>query len=124
MINETDLEAFGYWQEQWKSKPLDLNSYQKAAERTAIYSTKHAILYPALGLAGEAGEVANKVKKMMRDGEFDKEGVKQELGDCLWYIAAMCRDLNVSMADLAMANLEKLLDRKSRGTLKGNGDKR
>ena len=60
----------------------------------------------------------------MRDGEFDKEGVKQELGDCLWYIAAMSRDLNVSMADLAMSNLEKLLDRKSRGTLKGNGDKR
>ena len=124
MINETDLEAFGYWQEQWKSKPLDLNSYQRAAERTAIYASKHAILYPALGLAGEAGEVANKVKKMMRDGEFDREGIKQELGDCLWYIAAMCRDLNVSMTDLAMANLEKLLDRKSRGTLKGNGDKR
>tara|TARA_R110001606_G_scaffold396119_1_gene569664 strand:+ start:1416 stop:1790 length:375 start_codon:yes stop_codon:yes gene_type:complete len=124
MINETDLEAFGYWQEQWKSKPLDLNSYQRAAEKTAIYASKYAILYPALGLAGEAGEVANKVKKMMRDGEFDREGIKQELGDCLWYIAAMCRDLNVSMADLAMANLEKLLDRKSRGTLKGNGDKR
>ena len=124
MISEKDLEAFGYWKEQWKSKPMDLNSYQKAAEKTAIYAAQHAIIYPALGLAGEAGEVANKVKKMMRDKDFDKSGVKQELGDCLWYIAAMCRDLNVSMSDLAMANLEKLMDRKSRGTLKGNGDKR
>jgi len=124
MISKDDFEAFEYWKEQWKSKPMDLNAYQKAAERTAIYASKHAILYPALGLAGEAGEVANKVKKMMRDNEFDKEGVTQELGDCMWYIAAMCRDLNVSMADLALANLEKLLDRKSRGTLKGNGDKR
>ena len=124
MISKDDFEAFEYWKEQWKSKPMDLNAYQKAAERTAIYASKHAILYPALGLAGEAGEVANKVKKMMRDNEFDKEGVTQELGDCMWYIAAMCNDLNVSMADLALANLEKLLDRKSRGTLKGNGDKR
>ena len=120
MINQTDIDTFEFY----NKADLTLSEYQNAAATTAIYPASVQILYPTLGLAGEAGEVANKVKKMMRDNEFDKEGVTQELGDCMWYIAAMCRDLNVSMADLALANLEKLLDRKSRGTLKGNGDKR
>jgi len=102
----------------------DFNSYQRIAATTAIYPDEHRILYPALGLAGEAGEVANKVKKIIRDGKLDKSALGAEIGDCLWYIAALCRDLNLDLGEIAKANLEKLQDRKARGTLKGSGDKR
>ena len=103
---------------------VDFNSYQRSAVTTAIYPDQHKITYPALGMAGEAGEVANKVKKIMRDGTFDREAIADEVGDCLWYIAALSRDLNINMHDLAMKNLEKLYGRKARGTLQGSGDKR
>lgn len=123
MISKEDLDTFGfkYYQDR---RELTMEQYQKQAERTAIYKSEHAIIYPALGLAAEAGEVANKVKKIMRDGKFDRQAIADEVGDCLWYIAALCRDLNVDMADLAYKNLEKLMDRKNRGVLSGNGDKR
>ncbi len=124
MINETDLEAWGYYKDTTMYKDMTLSSYQRAASNTAIYPTQHAITYPALGLAGEAGEVANKVKKVIRDGKLDKAALKGEIGDCLWYIAALCRDLNIDLGDVAKANLEKLQDRKARGTLKGSGDTR
>jgi len=124
MINETDLEAWGYYKDTTMYKDMTLSSYQRAASSTAIYPTQHAITYPALGLAGEAGEVANKVKKLIRDGKLDKAALKGEIGDCLWYIAALCRDLNIDLGDVAKANLEKLQDRKARGTLKGSGDTR
>ena len=124
MINETDLEAWGYYKDTTTYKDMTLSSYQKAASSTAIYPTQHAITYPALGLAGEAGEVANKVKKIIRDGKLDKAALKGEIGDCLWYIATLCRDLNIDLGDVAKANLEKLQDRKARGTLKGSGDNR
>jgi NTP pyrophosphatase (non-canonical NTP hydrolase) len=103
---------------------MNMNDYQRQAATTAIYPASVQVLYPTLGLAGEAGEVANKVKKILRDGKFDREGISDEIGDCLWYIAALCRDLNVDMADLAQRNLDKLSDRQKRGTLKGNGDNR
>lgn len=124
MINETDLEAWGYYKDTALYKDMTLSSYQKVAASTAIYPTQHAITYPALGLAGEAGEVANKVKKIIRDGKLDKSALGAEIGDCLWYIAALCRDLNLDLGEVAKANLEKLQDRKARGTLKGSGDKR
>ena len=124
MINETDLEAWGYYKDTSLYKDMTLSSYQKVAASTAIYPTQHAITYPALGLAGEAGEVANKVKKIIRDGKLDKSALGAEIGDCLWYIAAICRDLNLDLGEIAKANLEKLQDRKARGTLKGSGDKR
>ena len=101
-----------------------MNDYQKGAASTAIYKPVHAVIYPALGLAAEAGEVANKVKKILRDGTCDREAIADEVGDCLWYIAALCRDLNVDMADLAQKNLDKLNDRKERNVLQGSGDKR
>jgi NTP pyrophosphatase (non-canonical NTP hydrolase) len=119
MINETDLEAWEYYNEVYKNKAMSLNEYQKMAAKTAIYKSTHAVLYPALGLAGEAGEVANKIKKMLRDA-----AIAAEIGDVLWYIAALSRDLNIDLHDVAMQNLEKLYGRKSRGTLGGNGDKR
>ena len=124
MINETDLEAWAYYKDTSLYKDMTLSSYQKVAVNTAIYPTQHAITYPALGLAGEAGEVANKVKKIIRDGKLDKSALGAEIGDCLWYIAALCRDLNLDLGEIAKANLEKLQDRKARGTLKGSGDKR
>lgn len=124
MINETDLEAWDYYQETNVYRDMTLSSYQNAAAGTAIYPVAHAITYPALGLAGEAGEVANKVKKIIRDGKMDKSELSAEIGDCLWYIAALCRDLNINMGDVAKSNLEKLYGRKQRGTLQGSGDKR
>jgi NTP pyrophosphatase (non-canonical NTP hydrolase) len=124
MINEFDLEAWEYYDEVYKFKPMSLNEYQKMAAKTAIYSSAHQVLYPALGLAGEAGEVANKVKKMIRDNNFDREGVAAELGDVLWYVAALARDLNVDLNDLAMQNLEKLYSRAARGKIGGSGDER
>ena len=118
MINETDIEAFKYYNSQ------DMDDYQKNAAETAIYSSKHAVIYPSLGLAAEAGEVANKVKKILRDGDFDRKAIADEIGDCLWYIAALCRDLNISMNDVAKTNLFKLQDRQKRGVISGSGDNR
>jgi NTP pyrophosphatase (non-canonical NTP hydrolase) len=123
-LSDGDLEAWEYYSETYSKKEMGLNAYQKAAAKTAIYKAEHSILYPALGLAGEAGEVANKVKKMLRDGNFDRQAISAEIGDVLWYIAALSRDLNINMHDLAMNNLEKLYGRKARGTLQGSGDKR
>ena len=120
MINETDIEAFEYY----NSHEMSLNEYQRKARSTAIYPASCAILYPTLGMVGEAGEVANKVKKILRDGNFNREAIADEVGDCLWYIAALCRDLNVDMKDLAKNNLRKLHDRKLRGVIQGSGDKR
>ena len=78
----------------------DFNAYQRSSARTAIYPEEHRILYPALGLAGEAGEVANKVKKLIRDGPDGRpddwrEQISSEIGDVLWYCAALATDLNL-----------------------------
>ena len=121
-MNKLKQEAEQFLQEKYSMS--DFNSYQRNASKTAIYPDQHKILYPALGLAGEAGEVANKVKKMLRDGKFDREDVAAEVGDCLWYIAALCRDLRFDMTDLAQRNLNKLKSRMERGTIQGSGDKR
>lgn len=120
MISQDDIDAFKYYND----TEMEFNVYQKAAARTAIYKHDHQVIYPALGLAAEAGEVANKVKKILRDGHFDREAISDEIGDCLWYIAALCRDMNVSLSDIAAKNLAKLNDRKRRGVLSGNGDNR
>ena len=111
-----------HYQEDYIS--MEMNEYQNKAAGTAIYKAEHAVIYPALGLAAEAGEVANKVKKILCDGTVNREAIADEVGDCLWYIAALCRDLNVNMADLAKNNLQKLEDRKRRGKIAGSGDKR
>jgi NTP pyrophosphatase (non-canonical NTP hydrolase) len=111
-------------------KDMQLNEYQKKAVEFAIYPHSHSILYPALGLAGEAGEVANKVKKFIRDGydqenfEVKKIELASEIGDVLWYCAALARDLGFDLSTIAQENYTKLSGRKERGTLGGNGDKR
>jgi len=82
-----------------------------------------------LGLANEAGEVAGKVKKIFRDkggviGEAEREALKAELGDVLWYIAQVCTELEIPLDEVAEANLAKLLDRQARGKIRGDGDNR
>jgi len=118
MISKDDIEAFEIF------NSSQMNDYQRAAVSTAIYKKEHAVIYPALGLAAEAGEVANKVKKILRDGKFDREAIADEVGDCLWYIAALCRDLNIDMQQIADNNIKKLKDRLERGVISGSGDKR
>ena len=107
----------------------DFNAYQRSASRTAIYPDEHRILYPALGLAGEAGEVANKVKKLIRDGIENKpedwrEQIASEIGDVLWYCAQLATDLNLTLGMIAAQNEKKLAARKDAGTIGGSGDKR
>jgi NTP pyrophosphatase (non-canonical NTP hydrolase) len=106
---------------------MKLDEYQTQAESTAIYPTEYNVLYPTLGLAGEAGEVADKVKKLVRDGEphlFYKDDIAKELGDVLWYVAILARDLGYSLEEVAQKNLDKLEDRKNRNMLQGSGDDR
>ena len=107
----------------------DLDMYQQVAKQTAIYPREQAIIYPTLGLTGEAGEVANKVKKIIRDdGNKINEGLVQEIsaeiGDCLWYISVLADDIGIKLSDIANANLIKLANRKEKGTIHGSGDKR
>lgn len=108
---------------------MELNEYQRKAEETAIYDQKWGVFYPALGLAGEAGEVADKVKKVIRDcdGEISEEkrvAIGQEIGDVLWYCAILARDLGFSLDEIAEMNYEKLKSRQLRGKLGGCGDER
>ena len=108
---------------------MDFNFYQKAAIETAIYPSNHALPYTALGLAGEAGEIANKVKKIIRDDDgklipAKREQLISELGDVMWYAAALATELNISLDVIAHENLRKLSLRKEAGTLKGSGDDR
>ena len=108
---------------------VDFNSYQRSAVTTAIYPNQHKIIYPALGMAGEAGEVANKVKKLIRDGPENRpdtwrEDIASEIGDVLWYCASLASDLNLSLGMIAAQNLIKLDKRKAKGTLGGSGDTR
>ena len=103
---------------------MTFDEYQKQAVTTAIYNIEHQVTYPAMGLANEAGEVLGKVKKIIRDGVYDRAEIAKEVGDVLWYAAALCRDLDVSMGEVAQMNLDKLKDRQERGVLTGNGDNR
>lgn len=113
----------------------DMVAYQRATANTAIYPAAGAIdvydglAYVALGLAGEAGEVAGKVKKIARDDGYrisDEVRAKlaDELGDCLWYVAQFATQLGFNLDAIATQNLAKLADRQQRGVLQGSGDNR
>jgi NTP pyrophosphatase (non-canonical NTP hydrolase) len=103
---------------------MTFNEYQEKASKTAIYSEQFKLIYPALGLAGEAGEVAEKVKKLIRDGTLQVEDLKKELGDVIWYVSALASDLQINLDDVANTNIEKLQSRQARGVIGGNGDNR
>lgn len=108
---------------------MDMNDYQDGALSTAIFPEEYKILYPALKLAGEAGEVAEKVGKVLRDngGEFTdeiKQALGKEIGDVLWYCAALSASLGLDLNTVAQGNLDKLASRKERGVIGGSGDER
>ena len=130
MNGQLELELGAQSNESNKYKKVsDLDMYQKVALTTAIYPREQAIIYPTLGLTGEAGEVANKVKKIIRDGSNKNDNsmvseIKSEIGDCLWYIAVLADDIGCKLSDIANTNLIKLANRKEKGTIRGSGDKR
>lgn len=108
---------------------IGLDWYQHEAAETAIYPEEVKIAYPVLGLVGEAGEIANKYKKVLRDnggvlGQERYEAIVDELGDVLWYVAALATDLGIDLSAVAQNNLKKLTDRAQRGKLGGSGDTR
>ena len=102
---------------------MTFDEYQEFAKTTAIYSDNAKVVYPTLGLSGEAGEVAEKVKKNIRDGK-SLDGVGLELGDVLWYISALADDLGVTLEEVAQANVDKLQSRMERNKISGDGDNR
>ena len=108
---------------------MNFDDYQNKAVTTAIYPKNQATQYLTLGLVSEAGEVAGKLKKIIRDregviGVYEKSVIADELGDVLWYIACLAIELNIPMSVIAENNIAKLEDRRSRDVLKGSGDKR
>jgi NTP pyrophosphatase (non-canonical NTP hydrolase) len=109
---------------------MDFKEYQEKSRKTALYPNVGSnFVYPTLGLSGEAGEVAEKIKKVLRDkngiiDEETKDSIKKELGDVLWYISQIATELNISLDDIAENNIKKLASRMERNMLKGSGDNR
>ena len=103
---------------------MDFREYQRKAVTFAIYPATHKVLYPTLGLCGEAGEVAEKVKKQVRDGVFNRHEVAKELGDVLWYLTNVCNDIGYNLDEIADLNINKLSSRKKRDVIQGSGDNR
>lgn len=109
---------------------MDFNEYQKLSRKTAVYPNSGSnYIYPTLGLSGEAGEVAEKIKKVIRDeggviSEAKKKEIEKELGDVLWYVSQIASELNLSLDGVASLNIEKLYSRMERKVLAGSGDNR
>lgn len=109
---------------------MTFSEYQQLSRRTARYpDLGRNFIYPTLGLAGETGEVAEKIKKILRDkngliDETSREEIKKEMGDVLWYLAQLAAELNITLEDVAAANLKKLADRLERNQINGEGDDR
>ncbi len=114
------------------SEDFSFTEYQVITHETAIYpgqDTITGLIYASLGAVNEAGEVAGKVKKVMRDDGMivtaeKREAILSEVGDTLWYLARVCDELGSSLEEAASNNVSKLLDRQARGVLGGSGDKR
>lgn len=108
---------------------MELTDYQISALETAVYPEQYHIIYPALGMAGEAGEVSDKVKKVIRDNnsqftEEKKREIAKEIGDVLWYCAVLAHDIGFSLEEVGRMNIYKLKSRQKRGKLSGSGDNR
>lgn len=106
------------------------NEYQEKTKQTAIYPKQNniGIYYTVLGLVGESGEIANKVKKIIRDNKKINEEYVQtlslEIGDVMWYVSQLCNELELSLESVCNENIEKLLDRQKRDKIQGEGDNR
>lgn len=108
---------------------MKLNDYQKSALATAIYPNDGTVSYLALAISGEAGELADKVKKVLRDkdgvfSDADKKALALELGDVMWYVANLSEVIGYQLSDIAQMNIDKIAGRVKRGTLHGAGDNR
>ncbi len=105
-------------------------TYQRESRKTwNVILMNHPIVYPTVGLVNEAGELAGKIKKIFRDkggviAEEDRQALKGELGDILWYLTQICTELDLSLEEVASANIEKLFSRLERNKIKGEGDNR
>ena len=114
----------------FRMKKYTFDEYQKIAHKTADYSNfVPAFIYLCLGIAGETGEVVEKIKKIVRnnDGKYTEDDLKEiekELGDVLWYISELANEFNIPLSSIANTNLEKVLDRKKRKVIKSKGDNR
>lgn len=106
---------------------MTFDEYQKQAATTAVYPKAQGVEYTTLGLVGEAGEIANKVKKSIR-GDYTIDTIAEDVGDeimdCVWYCAMLLTELGLSFDEYAQANLDKLASRKQRGVIHGTGDNR
>jgi len=130
-MQKIEEEARKYMQDKlFINEIITPDLYENLAGQTAIFPKEKALEYLALGMTSEAGEVAGKVKKLIRDGE-DVEGfemkklaIASEIGDVLWYCAMMAKEVGVPLNDIMKENLKKLHGRKERGTLQGSGDER
>ncbi|HEY4487760.1 MAG TPA: nucleoside triphosphate pyrophosphohydrolase family protein [Candidatus Paceibacterota bacterium] len=111
---------------------MEFNEYQDLASQTADFtgrSDEYKLMYTCMGLAGETGETIEKVKKVMRNNngvmtEEQRDAIKLEIGDVLWYLSQVARFSGIALDDAAQANVEKLADRRARGVIRSEGDKR
>lgn len=109
---------------------MNFEEYQKKSRKTALYpNVGKNFVYPTLGLSGEAGEVAEKIKKVIRDkngvmNDEEREKIKKELGDVLWYVSQLATELGLQLDEVAQNNIEKLYSRLERGKINGSGDNR
>lgn len=111
---------------------MNFNDYQERTAKTAVYTGQNSVgglVYATLGLTGETGEIANKVKKILRDnsGELTEETklkLLDEAGDCAWYLSQFITELGGKLEDVAVANIAKLTSRLERGVIQGSGDNR
>lgn len=109
---------------------MTFEEYQKMSRKTAIYpNSGKNFIYPTLGLSGESGEVAEKIKKVVRDkkgkmDEITRQEVGKELGDVLWYVSQLASELKLSLEQVAKNNIDKLYSRQKRNKLSGSGDNR
>ena len=125
-MNNLEKEAKQFMK--WKNiSTITATEYQRSACKTAIFPKELGVQYLALGLTGEAGEVANKVKKLIRDGgdtPDKRKEIGKELGDVCWYLAVLAEEFGSNLGKIMEDNLDKLEDRRARGVLGGSGDNR
>ncbi len=127
-MRDRDWKQLGGIEDRVRGMIMKMNEYQKAAMNTAIYpNIGNNPTYTILGLCGEAGEIANKFKKVIRDqnGVMTQQTIDEladELGDVLWYVAMTAAEIELDLDSIADLNINKLMSRKSRGVIKGKGD--